>query len=464
MTLKSYGVAILGGLLVVLTSCSTADQPSALDQPSSITQEQDSVTAAAGQTRVRCKRFPILPGGLDRCFNFTGKVSTTIGSSISATARAVAIQPNGKIVVVGTSLSRFTYDFTIVRYNPNGSLDNNFGAAGIQRTDFAFGTDQANAVAVQSDGKIVVAGSSSSDTDSNFALARYNPNGSLDTTFGGTGKIVTSLSLGADVATSMALQSDGKIVVAGYDFSPLQGNNFALARYNLDGSLDTTFGVGGKKQTTFTASSDDQANAVAIQSDGKIVLAGYSRDDAGSAKNVGALARFNPDGSLDISFDSDGKLIIDHEGIDTYIHALIIQTDGKIVVAGATDVGHVFMSVERFESDGQPDTGFGKNGFQGISFSGTADVAFALAVQPDGKIIVGGQGHIDNVSVDLDDFGLARLNTNGSPDLAFGTDGKLVTNLNGSDTAFALAIQRDGKIVAAGTGNFAQFSVARYNP
>jgi uncharacterized delta-60 repeat protein len=460
MTLKSYGVAILGGLLVVLTSCSTADQPSALDKPSSMTQEQGSVTVADSPTRVHKFRCKLLPGSLDPCFNFTGMVSTTIGSSLSASARAVAIQPNGGIVVVGTSLSRFTYDFTIVRYNPNGSLDNNFGAAGIQRTDFAFGNDQANAVAVQSDGKIVVAGSSSSDTDSNFALARYNPNGSLDTTFGGTGKIVTSLSLGADVATSMALQSDGKIVVAGYDFSPLQGNNFALARYNLDGSLDTTFGVGGKKQTTFTASSDDKANAVAIQSDGKIVLVGDTHEDVINADQDIALARYNTDGSLDTGFGSGGKRIADFFNHYEYSRAVVIQPDGKIVVAGGYFEGTKLGTVERFESDGRTDTGFGENGI-GIQLVFGHGVAFTSALQPDGKIIVGGWAS----GPDTSDFGLARLNTNGSPDLAFGSSfGRLTTDFNGDDTAYALAIQRDGKIVAVGTGGGAQFSVARYNP
>lgn len=213
----------------------------------------------------------------------------------------------------------------LARYDTNGSLDTAFGTGG-QVIAPGLG-DTTNAVAIQSDNKIVVAGSSGFA----FALARYNANGSLDTTFDADGKVTTDIGTGIDIANAVAIQADGKIVAAGQ--SPHgAGVAFALVRYNANGSLDTDFGTGGKVTTDFDKSLNI-AQAIAIQSDRKIVAAGWTND---SVVNVFALARYNTDGSLDTTFDADGK-VTTAIGIVNMVNAVAIQSDGKIVAAGRSD-------------------------------------------------------------------------------------------------------------------------------
>ena len=225
-------------------------------------------------------------GDLDTTFDTDGKVTTAIGTS-DDNGTAVAIQSDGKIVAAGLSLNGTSYDFALARYNTNGTLDTTFDTDGKVVTPFGSSIDIAYSVAIQADGKIVAAGSYNNGTDNDFALARYNTNGSLDTTFDTDGKVVTSFGSGYDVAHSVAIQSDGKIVAAGgYD----NGTDwdFALARYNTNGSLDTTFDTDGKVVTPF-GSGDDEAYGVAIQSNGKIVVAGDGQVDA---KHRFAVARY----------------------------------------------------------------------------------------------------------------------------------------------------------------------------
>jgi len=203
---------------------------------------------------------------------------------------SVALQPDGKIVVAGYAGG----DFALARYNSDGALDTSFGSGGKVTTDFggSYHPDGFS-VALQPDGKIVVAGYAGGD----FALARYNSDGALDTSFGSGGKVTTDFG-GSDAGYSVALQPDGKIVVAGY-----AGLDFALARYNSDGALDTSFGTGGKVTTDFSGGRD-VGYSVALQPDGKIVVAGYAGVDF-------ALARYNSDGALDTSFGSGGKVTTD---------------------------------------------------------------------------------------------------------------------------------------------------------
>ena len=226
-------------------------------------------------------------GSLDTSFNGTGKVTTAIGSS-NADGRSVVLQSDEKIVVAGYAFNGNNRDFALVRYNPNGSLDTTFNSTGIVTTDFGGGDDTAAGVAIQSDGKIVVTGSSVM-AYSDIALARYNANGSLDTTFNGTGKVTTDFGFSQDSGTSIAMQTDGKIVVAGWSDYATGKRDFAAVRYNVNGSLDTSFNLTGKV-TTAVDSFSDEANAVAIQSNGKIILAGFSLGFA--------VVRYNPDGSL----------------------------------------------------------------------------------------------------------------------------------------------------------------------
>jgi uncharacterized delta-60 repeat protein len=265
-------------------------------------------------------------GSLDTSFNGTGKVTTAIGLN-NDSASALALQPNGKLVAAGYSYNGFNYDFALARYNADGSLDTSLDSDGIVTTPFAVYDDLAYAVAVQPDGKIIAAGRSSNGSNYDFALARYNPNGSLDTSFNGTGKVTTAIGSDHDEAYALALQPDGKLVAAGLSRTG-SGAVFALARYNPNGSLDTSFGSGGKVTTAIGI--QDDAIALAQQPDGKLVAAGYSYNP----QRVFALARYNPNGSLDTSFNGTGKVTTAIGSFDDEAYALALQPDGKLVAAG----------------------------------------------------------------------------------------------------------------------------------
>ena len=235
-------------------------------------------------------------GDLDTSFDTDGKVTTAIGSGLDA-ATSIALQSDGKIVVAGQSVIGGNDDFAVVRYNTDGSLDTSFGTDGKVTTAIGAGSDAASSIALQSDGKIVVAGYSVIGGIKNFAVVRYNTNGSLDTSFGTGGKVTTAIGNGGDIAYSIALQSDGKIVVAGYSLIAEFGD-FSVVRYNTNGSLDTSFGTGGKV-TTAIGAGNDFANSMALQSDGKIVVVGYY--DNGDNLDFVVVRYIASDSSLDAS-------------------------------------------------------------------------------------------------------------------------------------------------------------------
>jgi len=379
-------------------------------------------------------------GDLDTTFGDDGKVTTNFGGS-GNTGNAVAIQKDGKIVVAGQSNALGPFNFAIARYNVDGSLDMSFGTGGQVITPFEGGFASGEAVTIQKNGKIVVAGFA----NANFALVRYNTNGSLDVTFGDEGKVMTDFA-GSDNGNAVALQKDGKIVVAGE--SDL---GFSVARYNVDGSLDATFGDGGKVTTAFVIGINDNGNAVVIQKDGKIVVVGQTGPSE-SGIDI-ALVRYNTDGSLDASFGVGGKVITDFGSSG---RGVALQKDGKIVVAGIS--GGDFILV-RYNTDGSLDVNFGVGGSVITDFGGNSDFARGVMIQKDGKIVVAGQSNAGGDN----DFAVARYNTDGSLDLSFGMEGKVITNFGGSDRGFAVALQKDGKIVAAGVANGAtDFAVARY--
>jgi uncharacterized delta-60 repeat protein len=327
---------------------------------------------------------------------------TTDFAGGSDLAFGVALQPDGKIVAAGTATRGATIisDFALARYNPDGSLDATFGSAGKVTTDFGGDSDRAQSVALQPDGKIVAAGTTSTPgvSGADFALARYNPDGSLDATFGSAGKVTTDFGGGAE---AVALQPDGKIVAAG-SASPGATifSDFALARYNPDGSLDATFGSGGKVTTEFTANFD-QANTVALQPNGKIVAAG--RTGAGTSHDF-ALARYNPDGSLDATFGSGGKVTTDFTGGSDQAFGVALQPNGKIVAAGTAHTGTILeFALVRYKKHGGLDPSFGSGGKVTTDFTGSNDLAFGVTLQPDRKIVaVGDAGTVNS------DFALAR--------------------------------------------------------
>lgn len=393
-------------------------------------------------------------GTLDTSFGLGGKVITeNIG-----TAAEVAIQSDGKIVLAGTN----GYSFVLARYNTNGSLDMSFDNDGIVVTLITF-RDAATALAIQNDGKIVAAGHTGVEyPESDFALVRYNANGSLDDSFG-NGGIVTTTVGNISVATSLALQSDGKIVAAGYSWLTWNDYDFALARYNADGSLDTTFSDDGKVITPISGGLD-YINSVALQGDGKIVVAGNGYGDGGDSDFV--LARYNTDGSLDSSFDGDGKVLTDFDNYDDSARGVVIQGDGKIVAAGfKSGTSYYDFALARYNLDGTLDISFDGDGKVTTPITMIDyDAAYAIALQADGKIIAAGY----KVVVSDTDFALTRYNTNGSLDTSFGGDGIVLTNIgNRNDVANSVALQADGKIIVAGMSSTrltGEFALVRYNP
>jgi uncharacterized delta-60 repeat protein len=418
------------------------------------------VTAADASTQDYSVTVTVSPrsGSLDTTFGSDGKVITPIGSS-NDYALALGIQSDGRIVTAGYTDSGSNYDFALIRYNTNGTLDTTFGSAGLVTTFIGSGPDVANALGIQSDGKIVAAGYSHDGSYYKFALVRYNTDGSLDKTFGTGGIVTTLIEVGA-AAFSLGIQSDGKIVVAGYSFGTSNKHNFALVRYNTDGSLDETFGTGGIV-TTSIESLNDYASDLVIQSDGKIVVAGYSYNS--SENSHFTLARYNENGSLDTGFGAGGIVTTAVGSNYDYAHALGIQPDGKIVVAGSSSTSSKYnFALARYNANGTLDTGFGTGGVVTTALGSNWDAAYDLGIQSDGKIVAAGySGNGSNY-----DFALVRYNENGSLDTGFGAGGIVTTPIgNDDDKALALSIQSNGEIVAAGysvNGSNYDFALVRY--
>ena len=391
------------------------------------------------------------PGQLDATFGGDGRVVTNLTDGFDS-AKGVAIQPDGKIVAVG--LAGEFGRFGLARYKPNGRLDAGFGDGGTVMTNFTGRVDMARAVAIQPDGKIVVAGFAGDQAK--FALARYNSDGTLDPTFGGDGKVITNITLGVDIAYGVTIQSDGKIVAAGSAHEGSGDGRFALARYNDDGTLDSTFGGDGTVITDFTPQID-LALALAIQANGKIVAAG----EAGKGVSGSfALARYLPHGRLDSAFGGDGRVTTNLTGGDDFANAVAIQANGKIVAAGTG--GYTKFALVRYELHGSLDPTFAGNGVAMTDFTGRDDIAHGVAIQANGKIVAAGsarEGYGDSK------FALARYRTSGRLDGTFGGDGRVMTDFTGSgDYAHAVAIQPDGKIVAAGEAAVrgGTFALVRY--
>ena len=428
-------------------------------------------------TAVAVSQAQTATGNLDPTFGTSGVVRTDFAGNIDQ-ANAVVVQPNGLIIAAGSSFSnsKTVEDFIVARYNANGSLDKRFGKNGKITTDFFRNVDSISAIAIQPDGRIVVAGFAQLPGNGGnprvFALARYRSDGSPDTSFGNGGALTTSFGGNFAAASAIMLQPDGKIVVAGtVDFNPDvpgSGLDFALARYNPSGTLDGSFGKGGKVVFDFFGSFD-QANAAVMQPDGKIIVAGSASYDSFNRDIGFALARFNTDGSTDFGFGTGGKQITDFFGAGAKANGVVLQPDGKFVVAGtasdsstrpvATDI-----ALARYNSDGSLDSGFGIGGETAIPFPDSAtEQGNAVALTADGKIIVAGAAF--KTFATPPDFALTRFNSDGTLDTGFGTGGRITTDVaGGTDEALALAIQSDGNVVTAGRSFRSNFdlTLARY--
>jgi uncharacterized delta-60 repeat protein len=371
------------------------------------------------------------PGDFDSGFGQAGRVG--IVSAGSEYASAVAVQADGRIVVAGHSAINAVGGGVVYRLNPNGSLDQTFNDNG--RLGVAGGGgDSATALGLQPDGKILVAGYTFVDNTFNVVVYRLNPNGSFDSTFGqgGTRRIVSGA---REVAHALALQSDGRILVVGFS---AVGTSVASVVYRLNpnGSDDSTFNGNGR-----VSIAGDTANAVAAMPDGRIVVAGVGPGAMG--RSDAAIYRLSATGSLDPTFNGSGRLAIDGGGFEE-ADALAVEPDGRIVVAGATSVNAAAV-VYRINPNGSLDPGFDGDGALRLD-DGKDAFADGIALQPDGKLFVAGSTTVN----DNADAVVHRINANGSLDAEFGRAGTVGIDDGGNEYAYALAPQADGKIVVAG--------------
>jgi uncharacterized delta-60 repeat protein len=394
---------------------------------------------------------PAAPGDLDPSFDGDGKLTTKVSTNDFGfdSAKAVLVQPDGKIVAIGESGSHVA----LVRYLADGALDPAFGVAGVVTTrltedDYFY----VAAAVLQPDGKIVVAGQVTIATNTTYGevfVARYLTNGTLDASFGPGGLVVRDLGFD-DSGEAVALQPDGRIVVAayGYDFN-LSQSLFAALRLQSNGTPDTTFSGDGRAEAAFPGSELARPTAIALQPDGQILVAGYSFV---SNINQIILARFQANGALDATFGTGGVVSTSLGATNASADDVAIQADGRIFVAGTASLNFDgWLLAARYQTNGALDLSFDTDG---LVFSAGAG-ATAIALQPDGKIVMA--GYVTN------DTGVFRFNTDGSPDSAFGTGGRVQTALGpAQDSAAALALQTDGKIVVAGSAFFPATSDRRF--
>ena len=427
-----------------------------------------------------------VPGALDTSFGQNGFAFAAFDNAGLGYSEAVgvAVQSDGKLVVVGDGRPS-AQDFSrsaivLARFNAGGTQDTSFGNSG--RVVASFGTlNTAAAVAVQpSDGKIVVAGYASGSSGTSLVLARYTTAGALDATFGTAGIVTSPIGNGGAIA-AMAIQSDGKIVLAGTVVRAATGPDFLLVRFLASGALDSSFGASGFPNLSASVTTDfggqDHATSLAIGSNGTIVVAGQSQAFLDS---YFVIARYTAGGLLDNTFGSSGRVTTnfvasDHGG-STGDAALgvAVQSDGKIVVVGRaetnTGLATTDIALARYNMNGTLDATFGTGGKVTTAFVPTNnqvyDDAFAVVIQPDGRIVVAGfTGTAFN-----EEFAVARYNVNGALDTSFGNGGKVTTDRRGI-TAFSVAIQKvllEGMLVVAGEGSppnvfTSELTVARFD-
>jgi uncharacterized delta-60 repeat protein len=387
-----------------------------------------------------------------------------IAAGSSGVGESVAAQRDGKIIVAGSAQVAGVEQFALVRYNSDGSLDTTLKGSGKLTTAVGTGDCHGEGVALQEDGKIVVVGysfnaSSLSSTSGQLCstVLRYTADGSLDTNFADSGKVTTCIGAKYASAESVTMQSDGKIVVAGKSL-----NDFAVVRYSVNGTLDTSFNETGKAIADFGA--DDYGRSVAMRRDGRIVVVGYTTksmtvtsagfDRPPGSKKECALACFKANGSLDTSFNGTGKVITNFGGDgNAEGRSVAVQTDGKIVVVGYATAGSTEkFALARYNADGTLDTSFGGSGRVMTAVGITGSIATGVALQEDGKIVVA--GYDVNSSGRGYDFACLRYNTDGGLDQSFGDHGKVTTAVGqGNGKGNAVAVQSDGKITVAGSAS-----------
>ncbi len=404
-------------------------------------------------------------------YNSDGTIDTTFGNEgivtynyniiynsneINTGVGKLILQPDGKILaVIGGSPTLF-----LIRFNTNGSIDTSFGNNETHIFILPIGL-----FVIQPDAKIITAYrqehyNSFGQVDSwYFRTDRYNTDGTLDTTFGTDGTVITDFGFGYNYITAIALQPDGKVIVAGTSYN----NQFAIARYTTNGDLDTTFDGDGKVITSLGSGLKSYASYVSVQADGKIIVAGLSYTSIAPQEYYFSIAKYNTNGSLDTSFDGDGKvnnIFDDAPGTAINLNTIIEQLDGKFLVT--TDTGSVNLEFElrRYNASGSDDTSFGNNG-KSTLFIQDVNRALGIALQQDQKIVVAGYSRSYTSIVDGYDFNVVRYSTNGVPDVSFGNNGIIAAKFDSSnDICSKVLIQPDDKIITIGVKKTYQFGTA----
>lgn len=366
-----------------------------------------------------------------------GETSATV--TVSAAANAAHSLPT-PVTLSGTATGSVPVSrpITVTVRGPAGSLDTSFGAGGIAKHPIGAAEDYGYAAALQPDGKLILVGSVYGPHFENFGIARFTRDGALDASFGSGGKVIVDYAKGRDIARAVAVQADGRIVVAGGTVVPGDDERFGLLRLHANGTLDTSFGMGGKLTTAFTGSANDRANALLIQPDGKIVVGGQASFSSAAGGVDFALARYLPSGALDPSFGNGGRVTtpVSASGGSDKIFALALQDD-RIVAAG----GDTFQ-VARYTASGALDLTFGTGGKVPKFFPGNNSGATSVVVDAQNRLVVGGHDQMNTAVV--------RLTRDGAPDPTFGNAGRTVLKLNPSNwnVTTAVAMQADGKVVA----------------
>ncbi len=397
-----------------------------------------------------------LPGALDASFGSAGK--TTL-AAFGGDRSTIALQSDGKIVMVGGTFA----DFVLARFNADGTLDTSFDADGRVITNLQSGEqEEALAVAIQPDGKIVVAGYTGTAGDAHFALARYNVDGSLDTGFGSQGKVVSTV---PGIGYAIAIQPDGRLLVAG-DTPLMDGDDFSdfmLARFSSDGELDTTFASGGMRPTDIGGGTNTARN-ILLQPDGAIVVSGEPIGTFSGSDHTDVV-RYDADGNLDGTFGTGGTLTLNGSRVG---EGIALSPDGKLVLVGSAGLGigpttaSQFL-VQRLNADGTNDTTFGGTGSVVTSITGRGDAAFAVAIQQDGKVVVAGRASSQSNS----NFAVTRYLANGALDTSFANAGIQTVDFFGfNDIAESVVVQPDGRIVVGGLARdqVDGYGLARINP
>ncbi|MBY0512282.1 MAG: hypothetical protein K2P78_00010 [Gemmataceae bacterium] len=403
-----------------------------------------SVRARVGVERLEARETPALIGTLDPSFGTGGAVVSDFGQN--DTAAAVVLQPDGKLVVAGTTAPAVGgSSFLVARYNPNGTLDTTFGGGTGKATVSFLGFDQAAAVALTPDGKIVVVGTTVTNgappADADIAVARLNADGTLDTTFDTDGKQTVNFTT-TDEGTGVAVRPDGRVLVVGSTGGA--GSDFAAAQLTTAGALDNAFDTDGK--ATYDFGGADLAAAVTLLPDGRAVLVGSTTVGVNPANF--AVLRVTTAGAADTTFDTDGKQTTDF-GFDDRATSVVLQADGKTVVAGYAGGTADDFAVARLATDGALDTTFNTTGKLTITFGGV-DRANAVGIQPDGKIVLAGE-----TSFNGGDVALLRVYPNGFLDTTFGVNGQRTVTAGANDTGRGLVILPNGRLVVAGAAGAA---------